>query len=359
MLTTTTFILYGVPNKYGLPNIVMFLIISWYALLAAGIIIAIWEKITQYFNKGKDLEVVWSEEDEFRRQCYDEISKGDRHFQERNYRDAALCYSKALEYSHYSKNELHHLYGNRGTCFEAIRKYENAIDDLTKAIEIDPLDCNIFFVRGNARVSGEPGLDGAIEDYSEAVRLSEIDSELIRTYDAGAKEMGYSCATDIYTFQLQFAINEKKFDDEKLKSLDRQIEIRMKQLESAPNFYTWLGKQLQLEDDNISVEDLLNSYIDKNKLNPKSSYNLSELDDIILLKCNLLKSIIDRMKTTSIETIKHSFDKLEEKIGSDNMTESQVNEDINELQIKLNLIDIIDKVKSSHDEMWSSLKNKL
>ena len=69
-------------------------------------------------------------------------------------------------------------YSNRGYAYRSKRQYDEAIADLTKAIEIDPRDADAYNNRGYAyRRKGQ--LDQAIADLTKAL---EIDPKLVNAY---------------------------------------------------------------------------------------------------------------------------------------------------------------------------------
>lgn len=82
------------------------------------------------------------------------------------------------------------VYGLRAGCLQKLRFDLDAIDDFTKAIELDPEDSNNYFMRSISK--GAVGdLHGCVDDLSEAIRLAGIDSSSTRGYNAYARENGY------------------------------------------------------------------------------------------------------------------------------------------------------------------------
>lgn len=96
---------------------------------------------------------------------------GNEKYSFKNYSGAIDDYSKAIELDpKYEK-----AYFTRGRA-----KYNNydqigAIEDYTKALEINPLSLDIYTVRGNAR-SGIKDYSGAIEDYTKVIEIDPSNS---------------------------------------------------------------------------------------------------------------------------------------------------------------------------------------
>jgi hypothetical protein len=65
----------------------------------------------------------------------------------------------------------------------------DAIDDFTKAISLEPEDCNNYFERSNCK-GAVCDFEGAIADLEEAIRLSKLNNAVNKEYDRLAKAMG-------------------------------------------------------------------------------------------------------------------------------------------------------------------------
>ena len=79
----------------------------------------------------------------------------------------------------------------RGGCLQSLKFDLDAIDDFTKAIELDPEDSNYYFMRSISK--GAVGdLHGRVDDLKEAIRLAGIDSASTRSHNAYAREKGYT-----------------------------------------------------------------------------------------------------------------------------------------------------------------------
>ena len=62
------------------------------------------------------------------------------------------------------------IYNNRGIAYSALGNYGQAIDDCSRAIEIDPGFAGAYYNRGNA-YNGLSNHRQAIEDYSKAIEI--------------------------------------------------------------------------------------------------------------------------------------------------------------------------------------------
>jgi tetratricopeptide (TPR) repeat protein len=105
----------------------------------------------------------------------------------RNEAQQALRYFDTAIDSGFDGSEI---YVMRGGCLQSLGFDLDAIDDFTKAIELDPEDSNTYFQRSISK--GAVGdLNGRVKDLNEAIRLSGIDSYSTRSHDAFARENGY------------------------------------------------------------------------------------------------------------------------------------------------------------------------
>jgi tetratricopeptide (TPR) repeat protein len=82
------------------------------------------------------------------------------------------------------------VYGMRGGCLQSLQFDLDAIDDFTKAIELEADNSNNYFMRSISK--GAAGdLQGRIDDLNEAIRVSGIDCATSRSHNAYARENGY------------------------------------------------------------------------------------------------------------------------------------------------------------------------
>jgi tetratricopeptide (TPR) repeat protein len=88
---------------------------------------------------------------------------------------------------------------------QALGFHKDAIIDYSKAILLEPENCNLYFCRSNSKKALED-FEGLIEDIEIAIRLSKIDNELNENYHIGAQEMGWPEGhTSLYQSNLEMA----------------------------------------------------------------------------------------------------------------------------------------------------------
>ena len=88
----------------------------------------------------------------------DFFKKGNSFYKDGGYQKAIENYTKAIEID--PKNAK--AYNNRGNAYSRLRKYKEAIENYTKAIEIDPKNAKAYYNRGIA-YKGLEKYDNAIE----------------------------------------------------------------------------------------------------------------------------------------------------------------------------------------------------
>lgn len=90
------------------------------------------------------------------------------------YEEAIADYTRALELD----PTFVLAYNNRGATYERLRKYENSLSDYTNAIQLAPTLAAAYYNRGNVYSKRKRPLD-AINDYTRAIQL---DPTLMRAY---------------------------------------------------------------------------------------------------------------------------------------------------------------------------------
>ena len=76
-------------------------------------------------------------------------NKGNEYFRQGKYDDALKLYSDAIEICPFEKTkELSTFYQNRAACYEHMKKYENVVEDCSKAIEYDKFYIKAYLRRG-------------------------------------------------------------------------------------------------------------------------------------------------------------------------------------------------------------------
>ncbi|MDR2592497.1 MAG: tetratricopeptide repeat protein [Chitinispirillales bacterium] len=95
------------------------------------------------------------------------FTSGNAKFTLSDYQGAIDDYSKAIEIDPQDAG----VYFNRGIAKSELSDYKGAIEDYSKAIEIDPQDAEAYVNRGAAK-SDLSDYKGAIEDYSKAIEIN-------------------------------------------------------------------------------------------------------------------------------------------------------------------------------------------
>lgn len=106
--------------------------------------------------------------------AYDWLNLGDAAYYAGEYEKAIDNYTKAIEIN----PEDAMAYNNRGVAYHKLEQYENAISDLTKAIEIHSEESNYYRNRGVSYHHFKQ-YEKAIKDFTKAI---EIDPENIQAY---------------------------------------------------------------------------------------------------------------------------------------------------------------------------------
>jgi len=138
------------------------------------------------------------------------IEKG-LHFDKDNKKNLALeYYDYAIEKNITDKRA----FSLRGFCLQSLGFDLDAIDDFTKAIALDPDDCNLYFGRGNSYFSIKD-YAAAIENGKQAVHYAKLNERFFEGYTAQAKAMGFESAQGLYESFLNIWGNSNDSDFEK------------------------------------------------------------------------------------------------------------------------------------------------
>jgi tetratricopeptide (TPR) repeat protein/S1-C subfamily serine protease len=120
--------------------------------------------------------------------------RGDWLLQLKRYSEAVDAYSKAINIKPYP-----FIYKNRGVARSLLKDYEKAIEDFTHVINLDPEDAGVYVLRGTAR-SKRKEYEKAIADYDQAINLDpEYASAYYNRGNARSKRKEYEKAIEDYT----------------------------------------------------------------------------------------------------------------------------------------------------------------
>jgi stress-induced-phosphoprotein 1 len=94
--------------------------------------------------------------------------QGNQQFKEKNFEKAVEFYTQAIE----ENPEDHTIYGNRSASFYNLKKFDKALEDAEKCVQIKP-DWPKGFQRKGLALQAQGKLDEAIEAYSKGLELDE------------------------------------------------------------------------------------------------------------------------------------------------------------------------------------------
>lgn len=101
-------------------------------------------------------------------------NKGNEFFRENKLQEALKSYNDAITCN--CSNPKY--YSNRAACYNKMNKFENAIEDCEKAIEIDPSFLKAYVRKGNILLSNQQYKD-AKETFQEGLKVKPDDNDLL------------------------------------------------------------------------------------------------------------------------------------------------------------------------------------
>lgn len=128
----------------------------------------------------------------------------------------ARKYQMALEYLDFAiEKGVSIAYQERANCLKSLGYFIDAIVDYTRAIEINPADCNLYFCRGIAKHAiGD--FAGAISDKHLAIEYSKLQNEpnnkrneIAKSLEANSVTEYYQVYTSTWESDLSFVIKMK------------------------------------------------------------------------------------------------------------------------------------------------------
>ena len=133
-------------------------------------------------------------------QGYVAFKEGEKHYLEKRSLEAVECFDKAIECGFEQETSIYFM---RGSCLQELDWNLDAIDDFSKAISLEPQDCNNYFMRALSKgATGDSA--GCIADLQEAIRMSKVENSTNEEYCLGAKNMGWPSHTAMYEAQILF-----------------------------------------------------------------------------------------------------------------------------------------------------------
>lgn len=105
---------------------------------------------------------------------------GNNHFKKMEYRDAAKCYTKALEICPKARQERAVFLKNRAACWLKLEDYEKALADATSALEITPGDVKSLYRRAQA-LEAKGNVIEAFKDIKKLLSLEPQNREALES----------------------------------------------------------------------------------------------------------------------------------------------------------------------------------
>ena len=102
-----------------------------------------------------------------------------------------------VSFTSFSQDYDDNAYLKRGMSKDDLKDYKGAIEDYTKAIEINPNNADAYFNRGVSKSNSEDD-KGAIEDYTKVIEINPNDTDAY--YNRGVLKEGLKFLGD---FELQ------------------------------------------------------------------------------------------------------------------------------------------------------------
>jgi tetratricopeptide (TPR) repeat protein len=137
---------------------------------------------------------------------YNALEAGKKHYAEKRTEQALDCFDTAIECGLGDGTA----FSLRGSCLQTLEWHVDAIDDFSKAISLEPQDCNHYFQRAMSKTSAGDH-EGFLADIQEAIRLSKTDNALNRIYNTYAQDTGWQSATAMYEGQAALSGNMPDF----------------------------------------------------------------------------------------------------------------------------------------------------
>ena len=151
----------------------------------------------------------------------DAHKKGCNLAERRQDNDALIYFDIAIE------NGVNEAYEQRAYCLQALEFYLDAIEDLTRAIEYNPTNCNLYFCRGISKHTiGD--FAGAIADKRFAIEYSKLKNETNDKRNEIAKKLGSNTVTEYYEIYMATWESDLEFD---IQTRDRFSKIKESGLE--------------------------------------------------------------------------------------------------------------------------------
>jgi len=94
------------------------------------------------------------------------------------------------------------VFGLRGTCLHNLNRQHEAIKDYSKALELDPSDCNNYYMRAMAKIRAGDYI-GFEDDMRLAINFARMSTPQNDVYKLGARQQGFSSVEALYKDTLE------------------------------------------------------------------------------------------------------------------------------------------------------------
>jgi len=146
--------------------------------------------------------------------------EGNRLFKEGKFEEALNLYTEALEVDKFNVQTNAKLYYNRATVYAKLGKLSEAIDDCTKAIQLDKTYQKPYLRRGNAYMEIEE-FDQAVKDFEQLVKMDLTNIEYNKLLKEAKEKLRLSKNKDLY----QLLGVDKKASQEEIKKAYRKAAL--------------------------------------------------------------------------------------------------------------------------------------
>lgn len=127
----------------------------------------------------------------------DALLRGQKYFQSQNYEAAIASFDIAIRAGLADA----HIYEMHATALQAQEWHLDAIEFFSKAINLNNIDCNLYFLRANSKKEIGDRI-GYNDDMKSAIGLANRDNRITRIYNQAAKKQGFASAAKLYESHL-------------------------------------------------------------------------------------------------------------------------------------------------------------
>ena len=143
---------------------------------------------------------------------------GNDHFRKKEFKEAAKCYTKSIEYCPKGHQEMVVFLKNRAACWLKLENYEKALADSTDALEIAPRDDKSLYRLAQA-LEGKGDLAAAFKEVKKLLTIDPKNKEAVeaarRLTAAMRKQTDKMASTDGIVNEMFAALSDVKFSKER------------------------------------------------------------------------------------------------------------------------------------------------